>query len=198
MENIPHGPVHVWIGDHTQPNLEHMGSLYFAASDPIFYSHHANVDKMWTIWKTVGGKRSDITNPDWFESGFILYDENKNLICVKVKDYLNTTKLGYVYQDIDVPWLGAKPIPRLQRAVVMSFGSGATLAAETSKTTKFPMVLDSSVSTMVKRPKKSWKEREKEKEEVLVIEGIEFERELGVKFDVYIVGNSPSIMVRSD
>jgi len=39
----------------------------------------------------------------------------------------------------------------------------------------------------VKRPKKSWKEREKEEEEeVLVIEGIEFERELGVKFDVYI------------
>jgi len=27
---------------------------------------------MWTIWKTVGGKRSDITDPDWLESGFTL------------------------------------------------------------------------------------------------------------------------------
>ncbi|QCD76724.1 Polyphenol oxidase [Vigna unguiculata] len=61
----------------------------------------------------------------------------------------------------------------------MSFGGGATLAAETSKKTKFPVVFDSSVSTMVKRPKKSRNEKEKEEEEeVLVIEGIEFEREL--------------------
>ncbi|QCD76725.1 polyphenol oxidase [Vigna unguiculata] len=124
--------------------------------------------------------------PDWLESRFIFYDENKNLIRGKVKDCLDTTKLGYVYQDIDVPWLKAKLTPRLQRVVAMSFGSGAALVAESSKTTKFPVVLDSSVSTMVKRPKKSWKEREKEEEEVLVIECIEFERELGVKFDVYI------------
>ena len=79
MENIPHGPVHVWIGDNTQPNLEDMGSLYSAARDPIFYSHHANVDRMWTIWKTLGGKRSDITDPDWLESGFLFYDEKKTL-----------------------------------------------------------------------------------------------------------------------
>jgi len=187
VENIPHGPVHVWIGDNTQPNLEDMGSLYSAARDPIFYSHHANVDRMWTIWKTLGGKRSDITDPDWLESGFLFYDEKKNLIRVKVKDCLDTTKLGYVYQDVDVPWLEAKPTPRLRRTVAMNFGGGAALAAETSKTTKFPVVLDSSVSTIVKRPKKSRNEREKEEEEeVLVIEGIEFERELGVKFDVYI------------
>ncbi|QCD76719.1 polyphenol oxidase [Vigna unguiculata] len=60
----------------------------------------------------------------------------------------------------------------------------AVLAAETSKTTKFPVILDSSVSTVVKRPKKNKNKREEE--EVLVIEGIEFERGLVVKFDVYI------------
>ncbi|XP_014517171.1 polyphenol oxidase, chloroplastic-like [Vigna radiata var. radiata] len=188
VENIPHGPVHVWTGDNTQPNLEDMGTLYSAARDPIFYSHHANVDRMWSVWKTLGGKRRDITDPDWLESGFLFYDENKNLIRVKVKDCLDTRKLGYVYQDVDVPWLEAKPTPRLRRAVAMSFGGGAALAAETSKTTKFPVVLDSSVSIMVKRPKRGRKEKEKEEEEeeVLVIEGIEFERDVGVKFDVYI------------
>ena len=41
--------------------------------------------------------------------------------------------------------------------------------------------------SFVKRPKKGRSEKEKEEEEeVLVIEGIEFERDLGVKFDVYI------------
>ncbi|KAK7331904.1 hypothetical protein VNO80_28647 [Phaseolus coccineus] len=187
VENIPHGPVHVWTGDNTQPNTENMGSLYSAARDPIFYSHHANVDRMWSIWKTLGGKRSDIKDSDWLESGFVFYDENKKLVRVKVKDCLDTRKLGYVYQEVDVPWLEAKPKPRLRRAVAMSFGADAALAAETSQNTKFPVVLDSSISSMVKRPKKNRNKKEKEEEEeVLVIEAIEFERDLGVKFDVYI------------
>ncbi|TKY71666.1 Polyphenol oxidase [Spatholobus suberectus] len=187
VENIPHGPVHVWTGDNTQPNFEDMGTLYAAARDPIFYSHHANVDRMWSVWKTLGGKRNDINDSDWLESGFLFYDENKNLVRVKVKDCLDTRKLGYVYQDVDVPWLESKPTPR-RRAVAKSSGAGAALAAETSKgTTKFPVVLDSSVSVVVKRPRKGRNKKEKdEEEEVLVIEGIEFERDLAVKFDVYI------------
>ncbi|XP_027338127.1 polyphenol oxidase, chloroplastic-like [Abrus precatorius] len=190
VENIPHGPVHVWTGDNTQPNFEDMGSLYSAGRDPIFFSHHANVDRMWSIWKTLGGKRNDISDSDWLESGFVFYDENKNLVRVKVKDCLDTKKLGYVYQDVDVPWLQTKPTPRrgsLQRVVQKSLGVGAARADETSKETKFPLLLDSTVRVIVKRPRKGRNEKEKkEEEEVLVIEGIEFERELGVKFDVYI------------
>ena len=105
-----------------------------------------------------------------------------------MKDCLDTSKLGYIYQEDDVPWLEAKPKPCLRRTVAMNY-FGAALAAETSQNTKFPVVLDSSVSvsTMVKRPKKNKNEKEKEeKEKVLVIEAIEFERDLGVKFDVYI------------
>ncbi|XP_061375585.1 polyphenol oxidase, chloroplastic-like [Gastrolobium bilobum] len=190
VENIPHGPVHTWTGDNTQPNAEDMGNFYSAGRDPIFFAHHSNVDRMWTIWKTLGGKRNDIADPDWLESGFIFYDENKNLVRVKVKDCLDTTKLGYVYQNVDIPWLEAKPSPskgRVRRAIAKTFGVGAAHAGETSKETKFPVVLDSTVSAVVKRQRKSRSKKEKdEEEEVLVIEGIEFERDLGVKFDVYI------------
>ncbi|KAK7412312.1 hypothetical protein VNO78_03765 [Psophocarpus tetragonolobus] len=187
VENIPHAPVHTWTGDNTQPNEENMGTLYAAARDPIFYSHHANVDRMWSIWKTLGGLRNDIKDPDWLESGFLFYDENKNLVRVKVKDCLDTRKLGYVYQDVDIQWLNAKPKPRFGRGKAKR--AGAAIAAETSKEliTKFPVVLHSSVSVLVKRPVKGRNSKEKEEEEeVLVIEGIEFERDVGVKFDVYI------------
>ncbi|OIV96144.1 hypothetical protein TanjilG_13076 [Lupinus angustifolius] len=189
VENIPHGPVHTWTGG-TSGAGEDMGTLYSAARDPIFYSHHGNVDRLWSIWKSLGGKRKDITDSDWLESGFLFYDENKNLVRVKVKDSLDTTKLGYVYQNVNVPWLDAKPTPRSGRfvsAIKNKLGVGAAQAAESSKETKFPLVLDSSVSTIVKRHKKSRSKKQKEEEEeVLVIEGIEFERDLGVKFDVYI------------
>ncbi|KAJ6885808.1 polyphenol oxidase [Populus alba x Populus x berolinensis] len=51
----------------------------------------------------------------------------------------------------------------------------------------FPLDLDRVVSTEVSRPKKSRSKKEKEdEEEVLVIEGIDFERGEFVKFDVYV------------
>ncbi|KAK7342271.1 hypothetical protein VNO80_25217 [Phaseolus coccineus] len=62
-----------------------------------------------------------------------------------------------------------------------------SLRSFTDQTTKFLVVLDSSVSNVVKRLKKDKNEKEKEdEEEVFVIEGIRFKRNLCMKFDVYI------------
>ncbi|XP_054801103.1 polyphenol oxidase, chloroplastic-like [Prosopis cineraria] len=190
VESVPHGPVHVWTGDNTQPNFEDMGSFYSAGRDPIFYSHHSNMDRMWEIWKTLGGRRQDLTDPDWLESGFLFYDENKNLVRVKIKDCLDTRKLGYVYQDVNIPWLQARPTPsrsRVLRSLKKTLGVGAAHAANGGGDVKFPLVLETSVSKVVKREKKGRSRKEKEEEEeVLVIEGIEFERDVAVKFDVYV------------
>ncbi|OWM77502.1 polyphenol oxidase, chloroplastic-like [Punica granatum] len=190
VENIPHGPVHIWCGDNTQPNLEDMGNFYSAGRDPIFFAHHSNVDRMWTIWKTLGGsKRKDFTDPDWLDAAFLFYDENAQPVRVKVRDCLDNTKLGYVYQDVEIPWLKSKPTPRkLVKKVTRKLG--VAQAAETPKNlprVQFPITLDKVVSTLVPRPKKKRSKKEKEEEEeVLVIEGIEFDRDMFVKFDVYI------------
>nr|USF91999.1 polyphenol oxidase [Pisum sativum subsp. elatius] len=201
VENVPHGVVHRWSGDDTQPNLENMGTFYAAARDPIFFSHHSNIDRFWSIWKTLGGKRKDFNDKDWLESGFLFYDENKNLVRVKVKDCLDSKNLGYVYQDVEIPWLNAKPTPsrtKVQKKVQVAqgnlFGIGEAHAAEINekstnsrKYVKFPLVLDNVVSAIVKRPKKSRSKKEKEEEEeVLLIDGIEFEKNIAIKFDVFI------------
>ncbi|XP_015943325.1 polyphenol oxidase, chloroplastic [Arachis duranensis] len=189
VENIPHGPVHIWTGDNTQPNGEDMGNFYSAARDPIFFSHHSNVDRMWSIWKTLGGKRNEFNDVDWLESGFLFYDENKNLVRVKVKDCIDTKKLGYVYQEVEIPWLNTKPTPRrvrVKNAIKKGLHLGG-VAHAAEEGAKFPLVLDSSVRVLVKRPKKGRSKREKEEEEeVLVVEGISFERDMAVKFDVYV------------
>ncbi|KAL3741867.1 hypothetical protein ACJRO7_017353 [Eucalyptus globulus] len=189
LENIPHGPVHVWCGDNRQPNLEDMGNFYSAARDPIFFSHHSNVDRMWTVWKTLGGsRRTDFTDPDWLNAAFLFYDENAQAVRVKVKDCLETTNLGYVYQDVDIPWLKSKPTPRkIAKKVAKAFGKVAHAAEIPRPIVQFPVKLDKVVRTLVKRPKQKRSKKEKEEEEeVLVIEGIEFERDAFVKFDVYI------------
>ncbi|XP_021660870.2 polyphenol oxidase, chloroplastic-like [Hevea brasiliensis] len=193
IENIPHNTVHVWTGDNTQPNFEDMGDFYSAARDPIFFSHHSNIDRMWTIWKTLGGKRTEFTDPDWLDATFLFYDENANLVRVKVRDCIDHKKMRYAYQEVDIPWLKSKPTPRtLIKKVAKGFhhhGQEAQ-APKTQNLTpisSFPLVLDKVKSTMVKRPKKSRSKKEKEEEEeILVINGIEFERDAVMKFDLYV------------
>ncbi|GMP74758.1 hypothetical protein CsSME_00032080 [Camellia sinensis var. sinensis] len=189
VENIPHGPVHIWCGDRTQSNLEDMGNFYSAGRDPIFFGHHANIDRMWSIWKTLGGKRQDFTDPDWLNAGFVFYDENAELVRVKVKDCLDTRKLGYVYQDVDIPWLNTRPTPGVSKLSRKINKAGVAMAADTPSTATevFPKKLDKAVRVMVPRPKKSRSKKEKDdEEEILVIEGIEVDRDVFVKFDVFI------------
>lgn len=191
VENIPHGPVHIWCGDNTQPNYEDMGNFYSAGRDPIFYAHHSNLDRLWNIWKTLGDRRRDLSDSDWLNASFLFYDENAQLVRVKVLDCLDTTKLGYDYKDVDIPWLTSKPTPRASKLnritkAVKSLGVGAARAAEHPKV-EFPVLLETVVKTAVARPKKSRSKKEKEEEEeVLVIENIEFDRNVPVKFDVYV------------
>ncbi|XP_019181147.1 PREDICTED: catechol oxidase B, chloroplastic-like [Ipomoea nil] len=109
IENIPHNSVHRWVGDPRSANHEDMGNFYSAANDPVFYSLHSNVDRMWSIWKSLGGKRKDITDPDWLQTEFLFYDETKTPVKVKVKDCLDNEKLGYTFQDMPIRWKHWKP-----------------------------------------------------------------------------------------
>uniref|UniRef100_A0A5B6YVS2 Putative polyphenol oxidase n=1 Tax=Davidia involucrata TaxID=16924 RepID=A0A5B6YVS2_DAVIN len=172
IEHVPHKTAHDWTGDQSQPHHENMGAFYSAARDPIFYAHHSNVDRMWTIWKTLGGRRHDFTDPDWLDTRFIFYDENKQLVRVKLRDCLDNAELGYVYQNVELPWLNSQPTPLPLKKTPM---------AETS-TAVFPIKLDKKVTVKVRRNKRD----KEEEEEVLVIEGIEVAVHAHVKFDVYI------------
>ncbi|KAJ7946950.1 Polyphenol oxidase [Quillaja saponaria] len=177
IELVPHNSIHRWNGDTRTPNREDMGVFYSAARDPIFYPHHSNIDRLWDIWKTSGGKnRHDFDETDWLNASFEFYDENAELVRVKVKDSLDHTNLGYDYEKVDIPWLAAKPTPRKIELKLMN------------KTMKFPKVLSTKFSSVVKRPGKSRSKKEKEEEEeILIVEMIELEMtDEFVKFDVYV------------
>src|SRR6202789_2883259 len=42
-----HNNVHVWVGG----DKGHMGDIPFAAFDPIFWAHHAMIDRVWRMWQ---------------------------------------------------------------------------------------------------------------------------------------------------
>ncbi|XP_077228282.1 polyphenol oxidase, chloroplastic-like [Tasmannia lanceolata] len=94
LELCPHNTVHNWTGDRNQPYGEDMGIFYSAARDPIFYTHHSNIDRLWTIWKTLPGKNLvDFNHSDRLNASFLFYDENAELVKIKIADVLDPTKL---------------------------------------------------------------------------------------------------------
>src|SRR5215218_9967813 len=53
LEWVLHDGIHVWIGgiNAAQTDGGHMTFPSVAVNDPIFFLHHANVDRLWTIWQ---------------------------------------------------------------------------------------------------------------------------------------------------
>ena len=190
IENCPHNNIHDWCGDPNKTHNEDMGSLYSAGRDPLFYAHHCNVDRMWNIWKTLGGKRKDPTDTDWLDAEFLFYDENAELVSCKVRDSINPANdLRYTYEPVDVPWRFAKPTASKPKTKTKA------KVAATELTTKFPATFDSKTTVEVARPKpkKRTKEEKSNEEEVLVIKDIEFESNEVVKFDVFINDDADSL-----
>jgi tyrosinase len=53
LELNPHGLVHVYVGSGSKPPKPRQGLMSdpdTAGLDPIFYLHHANIDRMWAVW----------------------------------------------------------------------------------------------------------------------------------------------------
>nr|BAM15845.1 hypothetical protein [Portulaca oleracea] len=173
IERVPHTPVHIWVGDPEREYSEDMGSFYSAGRDPLFYAHHANVDRTWTIWKGLDGGRKEFDEADFLNNFFIFYDEKKKPVKIYVKDVLDEKILGYKYETSDTPWLDPlhpvvdhKPLP-IPPAVPL----------------KFPLPLGiSGFQTKVPRPEN----RVKDSEEILEIKVQQKASKKYIKFDVYL------------
>lgn len=85
-----HGNVHVLIGDR-----KNMGSIPWAARDPIFWLHHCNIDRLWASWNKAGRKNS--TSTTFLSKTFTFADENGLQVVGKVSDVLSILGLGYAY-----------------------------------------------------------------------------------------------------
>ncbi|SFW76397.1 tyrosinase family protein [Chitinophaga sancti] len=65
LEQNPHNFVHGMVGgQNNKKMLGLMGVPDTAALDPVFYLHHANIDRMWTAWN-VTGENENSTESSW-------------------------------------------------------------------------------------------------------------------------------------
>jgi hypothetical protein len=93
LQNGPHGAVHVAIGGD-------MSSVPTAALDPIFYLHHANIDRLWDEWLAQGGRADPVSDTTWTGQGpFTFFDDNCNQVTMTACEILRAAQqLNYSYQ----------------------------------------------------------------------------------------------------
>jgi hypothetical protein len=99
IEASPHNLVHMTIGLSGD-----MGSPKTAARDPIFWLHHANIDRMWVRWTDAArGRFAPVDDPVWMTTKFTFVDENGEDRVMTGAEVLDTQfQLGYRYDD-DAP-----------------------------------------------------------------------------------------------
>ncbi|CAM0911041.1 unnamed protein product [Alopecurus aequalis] len=115
LENVAHTAVHIWLGDPLSTNKgEDMGVLGTAGRDPVFYSHHANVDRLWHLWTTALGHENFVgaSAAEWLDTGFVFYDEKRRPVRIRIRDVLDSGRLGYAYEEKEtLEWLDKRPKP---------------------------------------------------------------------------------------
>jgi hypothetical protein len=101
LEQQPHGTTHCTVGPDCPYPL--MGDVPVAATDPIFWLHHANIDRIFECWLKNGG-----TVPASLKSQtFSFIDASGSLVTLKFSDL----PIDYTYDHVTS--CGRTPTPRL-------------------------------------------------------------------------------------
>ncbi|MEU4195420.1 tyrosinase family protein, partial [Kribbella sp. NPDC026611] len=102
LESTPHNVMHPTIGGGqvvnpcrgalmTDPNC--------AALDPIFWLHHANIDRLWNNWLELPGRANPV-EAGWLNQAFVFHDETGTQVTLSCADVVDTAvQLNYAYDD---------------------------------------------------------------------------------------------------
>lgn len=137
IETQPHDYVHGLVGggDPKNPNMPGlMSDPDTAALDPIFWLHHANIDRLWETWRQNPTSHVDPTEPNWVngpasigERAFIMPMPGGASWTYTPGEMSDLSGLDYVYDDISPPAAAPKFAARLQR---LGVGAEAAEALE--------------------------------------------------------------------
>jgi tyrosinase len=123
VESNPHDSVHGQVGGD-------MGSVPTAPSDPIFYAHHCNIDRLWSCWlKADAGRKMPPSSDPWWKPSFIYNTAGTwKLTVPQLPD--NVTNLGYTFSDLSLPSSGLV-LPRLPLIAATAKFVGPQLLGQT-------------------------------------------------------------------
>lgn len=101
IESGPHNDGHDWVGTRYGSN-RCMGTLRYAAEDPIFFMHHGNIDRIFSLYKN---PMPDLNGP-WGQQSYTFPDLDGSPVTVTIKDIMTkmTSTISYaVPSDNNLP-----------------------------------------------------------------------------------------------
>ncbi len=136
VETQPHDQVHGLVGGSDQntglPGL--MSDPDTAGLDPIFWLHHANIDRLWEIWGQNPPTHVDPSAANWLkgpasigERPFTMPMPGGKVWTYAPADMGDLSKLGYQYDDVSPPSGTPQLSIRLQN---LNVGPAAAMAIE--------------------------------------------------------------------
>ena len=108
LEQQPHGTMHCGTGTNCQaPDI---GIVPVAGLDPVFYMHHANIDRLWQCWMVrkangatinLAWAKANLGMPQsWFDQSWSFVDENGKAVSMKVSALFEPGGIDYVYDQV--------------------------------------------------------------------------------------------------
>jgi tyrosinase len=145
LENVPHGSMHMAVGGF-------MSRFNTAGLDPLFWLHHCNIDRLWTVWQKRSAAHQDPTQSLWLTGVSFDFNDAFGAIATHTSsEVVDTTAspLLYDYDDVSDPLgglegapegvaMGERPIPEMVGATdrpVMLTGQPVTTSLSVSPPT---------------------------------------------------------------
>lgn len=112
VESVPHGSMHMAVGGVGVGGW--MSSFDTAALDPIFWLHHCNIDRLWSVWLRRDSAHRNPTDARWLTNlRFEFHNAAGQIVSMTPSQVVDTraAALSYDYEDTSDP-LGATETAR--------------------------------------------------------------------------------------
>lgn len=141
LEGLPHNQIHNYIGGVGPWDPGPYGNMtnFLSPVDPIFFLHHANIDRLWDVWTRKQMKQGQPYLPsgsDWTaykDEPFLFFvnGDGKYITNGKAEDFISMARFGYDYQPGSGEHVihgAARPMLKSAQPIVAAVrGNSATL-----------------------------------------------------------------------
>lgn len=108
LASAEHGEIHIAVG-----NQSNMARVETAARDPVFFLHHANVDRLLVVWARAHPGSSIGTDVGWSAGRYLfpVAGGGTGSASFEELDLSAQQAFGYRYENVDLPVAPARALP---------------------------------------------------------------------------------------
>jgi hypothetical protein len=197
MESRAHDLLHDAMGDDTG----NMGDPDTAARDPIFWLHHANVDRLWNRWLDIKAHHipDAVEEKDWYDQEFPFYDDTGKQVVVTVSKILELASNESRYDEEWRVFAAARPPVRektMEHKIVSVGAIQPMLKLGTKPFTK-PLELSEDTKPRLMAALANPPANVEPPAVLLRVEGIKPPKDTGLTFEVFLTKKGEEASKRS-